>query len=70
MQDRTTANSMKVLLQRTAGPYIRVKRRPAVVEKDLGPLLAILAGAGLANLAQRLLNELLINHAHCESPRD
>ena len=24
MQDRTSANSMKVLLQRTAGPYIRV----------------------------------------------
>jgi hypothetical protein len=26
MQDRTSPNSMKVLLQRTAGPYIRVKR--------------------------------------------
>jgi hypothetical protein len=26
MQDRTSANSMKVLLQRTAGPYIRVNR--------------------------------------------
>jgi hypothetical protein len=26
MQDRTSANSMKVLLQRTAGPYIRVIR--------------------------------------------
>jgi hypothetical protein len=25
MQDRTSANSMKVLLQRTAGPYIWVK---------------------------------------------
>jgi hypothetical protein len=25
MHDRTSANSMKVLLQRTAGPYIRVK---------------------------------------------
>jgi hypothetical protein len=24
MQDRPSANSMKVLLQRTAGPYIRV----------------------------------------------
>src|SRR5215813_1870747 len=27
MQDRTSANSMKVLLQRAAGPYIRVKLR-------------------------------------------
>jgi hypothetical protein len=26
MQDRSSANSMKVLLQRTAGPYIRVNR--------------------------------------------
>src|SRR5262245_64581893 len=26
MQDRTSANSMKVLLQRTAGPYIWVNR--------------------------------------------
>jgi hypothetical protein len=25
MQDRTSTNSMKVLLQRTAGPYIGVK---------------------------------------------
>jgi len=25
MQDRTSANSMKVLLQRAAGPYIGVK---------------------------------------------
>jgi hypothetical protein len=25
MQDRPSANSMKVLLQRTAGPYIRVR---------------------------------------------
>jgi hypothetical protein len=27
MQDRISANSMKVLLQRTAGPYIWVKMR-------------------------------------------
>src|SRR6516225_7040723 len=31
MQDRTSANSMKVLLQRTAGPYIWVKSRRSVV---------------------------------------
>jgi hypothetical protein len=34
MQDRTSANSMKVLLQRTAGPYIRVIR----VGSDQGQL--------------------------------
>src|SRR5262249_12780006 len=31
MQDRTSANSMKVLLQRTAGPYIWVKSRQSVL---------------------------------------
>jgi hypothetical protein len=40
MQDRTSANSMKVLLQRTAGPYIRVKTGKARTEQmfsDLPP---------------------------------
>src|SRR5262249_33510398 len=33
MQDRTSANSMKVLLQRTAGPYIWVISRPHAVTR-------------------------------------
>ena len=38
MQDRISANSMKVLLQRTAGPYIRVNNhQPLMVDARLHP---------------------------------
>ena len=42
MQDRTSANSMKVLLQRTAGPYIWVirdqgHRGPAALDVRFAP---------------------------------
>jgi hypothetical protein len=35
MQDRTSANSMKVLLQRAAGPYIGVRTGSALVEHKI-----------------------------------
>jgi hypothetical protein len=45
MQDRTSANSMKVLLQRTAGPYIRVKS----VENDRRDVAALVRTAPKAD---------------------
>jgi hypothetical protein len=38
MQDRASANSVKVLLQRTAGPYIGVKMRRTPIERILSAL--------------------------------
>ena len=42
MQDRTSANSMKVLLQRTAGPYMWVNRVDSAMSalRPLYPLIA------------------------------
>jgi len=41
MQDRTSANSMKVLLQRAAGPYMGVKTSKAQNEQMLSGLPSI-----------------------------
>jgi hypothetical protein len=45
MHDRTSANSMKVLLQRTAGPYIWVMRGRRLIDKDLFTLMQHWSGA-------------------------
>jgi len=45
MHDRTSANSMKVLLQRTAGPYIWVMCGRRLIDKDLFTLMQHWSGA-------------------------
>jgi hypothetical protein len=52
MQDRTSANSMKVLLQRTAGPYIWVIFRQ--IEPLATPAECLLCSDRIQSFARRL----------------
>src|SRR5262245_12656519 len=73
MQDRTSANSMKVLLQRAAGPYIGVKTGSALAEHktsaasantDMCALSSTSAMTTLADLSRARDSQVTFTVAH------
>jgi hypothetical protein len=69
MQDRTSANSMKVLLQRTAGPYIRVKRVTLVRSRRLRNVRFAPKATGLLR-GNELPLCAISRHMHCTKFED